>query len=159
MGASHPMGSGYDGGVKKAAFRLFACLSVAVTLAGCSTFQKDWERLAQSPALQSPEGRWDGTWKSAESGHMDRLRCIVERTGDGIYLARFHAKYGKFFNFGYAAPLHGVNREDGFHFAGEANLGWYTGGRYYYEGSVTLSNFFSTYRCKSDHGTFQMNRP
>ena len=132
---------------------------VAVTLTGCSTFQKDWERLAQTPAPQSPEGRWDGTWKSTASGHTDRLRCILEKTGDATYLARFHANYRKVLNFGYAVPLHAVKRDDGLDIAGEANLGWYAGGRYFYDGKLTDTNFFSTYRCKSDHGTFEMNRP
>jgi hypothetical protein len=132
---------------------------VGVTVAGCSTFQNDWERLAQAPAPQGVEGRWEGTWKSEASGHRDRLRCILEKTGDGIYLARFHANYQKVLNFHYDVPLHAARHDGGLYFSGEANLGWYAGGRYHYDGNVTLTNFFSTYRCRSDHGTFQMNRP
>ena len=75
------------------------------------------------------------------------------------YLARFHAKYKKVLSFGYTAPLNVQQQRDRYGFSGEANLGWYAGGRYSYEGFATPTNFVSTYQCKSDHGTFQMGRP
>ena len=63
------------------------------------------------------------------------------------------------FSFGYSVPLQVRRTNDTYQFLGEANLGWLAGGLYHYEGSATGTNFFSTYRCKYDHGTFQMGRP
>ncbi len=34
-----------------------------------------------------------------------------------------------------------------------------SGGVYHYDGDATPTNFFSTYKSKYDHGTFQMTRP
>jgi len=138
--------------------RIALCSTALLLLAGCSTFQRDWDRLDNAPAPSGIEGRWDGTWKSEASGHSDGLRCIVTRDG-GTYLARFHAKYRKIFGFGYIVPLTVEQHGGRYDFSGEANLHWYAGGRYTYQGSATATNFVSTYRCKSDHGTFQMTRP
>jgi hypothetical protein len=44
-------------------------------------------------------------------------------------------------------------------FEGEADLGWLAGGVYRYDGQATPASFFSTYKSKYDHGTFQMKRP
>jgi len=127
-------------------------------LAGCSTFQRDWERLGNAPRSSGIEGRWDGTWKSEASGHSNRLRCIVTRTNQ-TYLARFYANYAKIMRFGYTVPLKVEQHGDRVDFSGEANLHWYAGGRYMYEGSAMATNFSAAYRCKSDHGIFQMTRP
>ena len=127
-------------------------------LAGCSTFQRDWDRPGKAPAPSGLEGRWDGSWKSEASGHSNRLRCIVTRTNQ-TYLARFYANYAKIMRFGYTVPLKVEQQGDRYDFSGEANLHWYAGGRYTYKGSATATNFSATYRCKSDHGTFQMTRP
>ena len=134
-------------------------LTALLLLAGCSTFQRDWTRASNDPAPAGIEGRWDGSWKSDLSGHADRLRCIITSQGGHAYLARFHAKYGKIFSFGYTVPLTAEQHGNRYDFSGDANLGWYAGGRYTYHGSATATNFVSTYRCKSDHGSFQMRRP
>ena len=110
----------------------------------------------------SVTGRWEGTWRSEVNGHTDQLRCLMTTLTNGLCSARFQAKYrrGIFrFTFGYAVPLSVVNRGGRFEFEGEANLGWYAGGLYRYHGTATATNFTSTYRCKYDHGTFQMTRP
>ena len=139
--------------------RFASCLTGLLLFAGCSTFQRDWNRLANAPAPSGIEGRWEGIWKSDVSRHTDRLRCIVSGSGEQTFLARFHARYGKIFSFGYTVPLTTEQQGNRYDFSGEANLGWYAGGRYTYRGSATTTNFLSTYRCKSDHGTFQMHRP
>ncbi|HWY77455.1 MAG TPA: L,D-transpeptidase family protein [Verrucomicrobiae bacterium] len=129
-------------------------------LTGCSSFNHDWEKAGQWPApVDDLSGRWDGTWLSDVNGHNGRLRCIVTRKTDGIYRARFHAIYRQVLTFGYtvtlkASPADGIQR-----FNGEANLHWYAGGVYRYEGHADGTNFYSTYSCKYDHGTFQMKRP
>jgi len=103
------------------------------------------------------EGRWEGQWLSDVNGHHGKLRCIVKKEGD-IYPARFHAKYQKILSFGYTVALKAEPFENGFKFRGEANLGALAGGVYYYQGHADTTNFSSTYSCKYDHGTFQMQR-
>ncbi|GEM_PF-304797 len=138
------------------AFLLF----VSSLLSGCSSFEHDWQKTAQSPApTDGLQGRWDGTWLSDANGHDGRLRCIVTRKPDGSYRARFHAVYRKVLTFGYTVPLN-VTPADGIYgFSGQADLHWYAGGIYHYDGHADGTNFFSTYRSKYDHGTFQMKRP
>jgi len=115
--------------------------------------------MADASRSDSLEGRWEGTWKSDDSGHNDRLRCIVVHGTNGDYRARFHANYRKIFTFNYAVPLTVKQVGDSYEFAGRANLGWYAGGVYEYAGNASATNYFSTYRCKADHGVFQMHRP
>lgn len=131
-----------------------------VLLAGCSTFNRDWERMAAAPAkAEGIEGRWDGKWNSEQTGHSGRLRCILSKKTPDSYWARFKARYGKLFTYEYSVPLKVDERDGKFNFEGEANLHWWAGGVYNYKGAATTTNFFSTYRCKHDHGTFDMIRP
>ena len=77
---------------------------------------------------------------------------------NGLYNARFHAKFWKILSYGYTVPLqvHSSNRV--FRFEGEANLGKLAGGVYHYAGTVAGTNWQSTYHSRYDHGTFRMNR-
>jgi hypothetical protein len=59
----------------------------------------------------------------------------------------------------YTVILDTKPRDDGFDFQGSANLGWYAGGTYQYNGHASVTNFHSTYSCKYDYGYFQMTRP
>ena len=128
-------------------------------ITGC-TFNHDWNKAAaQPPPPDSMLGRWQGVWVSDVSHHTDKLRCVVTKKDDGSYRARFHAKYHHVLSFGYTVPLKVEPTTNGFHFSGEANLGWLAGGVYHYDGHADATNFFSTYSCKYDHGTFQMGRP
>lgn len=135
---------------------LVACL----TTIGCSTFNRDWKAAAVTSAPANDiAGRWQGTWRSEVNGHTDKLRCLVTKQSETSYTARFHAKYHKILSFGYTVNL-AVKESGGvFHFQGEANLGKLAGGLYDYAGDASATNFFSTYRCKYDHGIFQMARP
>ena len=130
---------------------------------GCSSFNRDWKAASEFAHRDSMEGRWEGKWRSEVNGHTDRLRCIVSRTTNDIYRARFQAKYRAVFRitFGYTVPLT-VERQqpgDGVRFEGSANLGALAGGRYTYQGHATATKFISTYSCKYDHGLFEMTRP
>lgn len=137
-----------------------SCLLLALLLPGCSSFNRQWKQAAAQPAPTSDiAGRWQGTWQSDASGHSDPLRCLITRNDQGEYQARFHAKYHKILTFGYTVKLDVTKVGDNFQFRGKANLHWWAGGTYDYEGKVTTTNFFSTYRCKYDHGTFLMTRP
>jgi hypothetical protein len=127
---------------------------------GCTSFSYDWEKAArQNPSPDDLQGRWQGTWVSEVNGHTDSLRCVVTKQSDGNYRARFLARYHKVLSFGYTVPLKVQVAEGKFTFSGDANLGWLKGGVYHYEGHADATNYFSTYNCKYDHGTFQMGRP
>ena len=135
-------------------------LAALLFASGCTSFNHDWKKAAaETPAQGSMEGRWQGVWVSDVTHHTDQLRCVVMRQDDGTYRARFHAKYHKVLSFGYTVPLKVELATNGFHFSGVANLGWYAGGMYHYDGTANATNFFSTYACKYDHGTFKMDRP
>ena len=127
-------------------------------LTGCSTFYRDWEQAATVVPADGLAGRWEGTWQSDDSGHHDRLRCLITPQGGGMYAARFHAIYRQTITFGYTVPLRAEATNGGLRFGGEANLGWLAGGVYHYDGRVEGAHFFSTYSCKYDHGTFTMTR-
>jgi hypothetical protein len=141
--------------------RNFSVVALPILLlCGCSTFNRDWEKAAQQPkAPDSIEGCWEGKWLSDVNGHTGRLRCLLSRESDSCYQARFRATYWKVFRFSYTVPLRFEQRDGIWHFTGEENLGKLAGGVYRYEGHATRTNFFSTYRSKPDHGTFQMQRP
>jgi len=137
-----------------------ALLALVLAAAGCSTFDRDWRLFADiTPAPGSVEGRWEGRWKSDHNGHSGKLRCVMLRTGTNNFTATFHAKYQGILSFGYTVPL--AMREDAgkFQFTGQTDLGALAGGLYNYEGTATPTNFFSTYRCPSDWGTFKLARP
>lgn len=128
-------------------------------LTGCSSFNRDWKKLDNHLPERSIEGPWTGVWQSERNNHMGRLRCILTRQNESKYLARFEAKFLKILTSHYAVPLSVTPRENEWEFSGTKNLGWYAGGRYNYRGSITTTNFVSTYRCKGDYGTFRMSRP
>lgn len=140
--------------------RLSLAILLIVLFSGCSTFNRDWQRAASNASLTNDiEGRWDGTWKSDANGHRGRLRCLMSKLDARKYEARFHAKYRKVFSFGYTIAMEVQPTNGVFKFTGDADIGKLAGGKYYYEGSASPTNFFSTYSSKYDHGTFQMKRP
>lgn len=128
------------------------------TLTGCSSFNRDWKKAAIAPS-GNIQGRWEGTWNSQANGHSGKLRCLLERLSEDSYRARFDSTYKKILHFKSTVVLNGSVTNDIFHFNGEAKLPWWAGGIYDYEGKVSATDFFSTYKCKYDHGTFQMTRP
>jgi hypothetical protein len=115
---------------------------------------------ARQPApANNLEGRWQGTWLSEVNQHTGALRCVVTQKPDGAWRARFHATYNKALTFNYTVTLKVEPATNIFKFSGDANLSWYAGGVYHYDGHSDATNFISTYSCKYDHGTFQMTRP
>jgi hypothetical protein len=137
-----------------------AILAGLLLACGCTTFNHEWVKAEAQPTPGTGVlGRWEGSWSSEVNGHNGNLRCVVTPKHDATsYRARFHAIYRKVIGFGYTVPLH-VNETNGvFEFRGDANLGWWAGGVYHYEGRVQGNDFFCTYSCKYDHGTFQMKR-
>jgi hypothetical protein len=126
---------------------------------GCS-FSRAWKKAAKEPvASGSMEGRWQGHWLSEVNGHNGKLLCIVSQQEQGDYAARFRATYKKLLKFSYTVSLKAEQRDGVWHFHGEEDLGKLAGGVYQYEGTVTPTNFHSTYRSPYDHGVFEMQRP
>ena len=134
-------------------------LGLALLANGCSSFNREWKKAAASQPANSLEGRWEGKWRSDKNGHTGKLLCLLARESDTNYHARLKATYWKIFRASYAVTFTGELRDGVWQFKGDEDLGWFAGGVYRYEGRVTPTNFFSTYRCKYDHGTFELQRP
>ena len=146
--------------------KILASMSLLTALlfaGGCSTFNhENWRAAQQPPPPNDLQGRWQGVWVSQVTGHKNELRCLVTKLDDATYQARFHAKYRKGWftvTFNYTVPLKAVKTDEAFKFTGDADLGSLAGGLYHYDGHAAGTNFFSTYSCKYDRGTFQMARP
>jgi len=139
-------------------FKILPWLGLALLSFGCSSFHRDWRAAAHRPAV-GIQGRWEGKWQSDSPKHYGRLRCLLTKIDSEKYEALFHAKYRKILGFGYTAIFVGTNANETFSFAGEADLGKLAGGIYRYEGTISPTNFFSTYKSKYDNGTFRMGRP
>ena len=135
-------------------------LAALLVLSGCSTFNRDWKAAAAKPMpANSVEGRWEGKWHSDHNGHTGGLRALVTKLDSGQYEARFHATYAVILSFSSTVNLDVRPAGGLLQFSGSADLGKAAGGLYHYEGKASGTNFFSTYECPSDHGTFQMTRP
>lgn len=130
--------------------------------AGCSSFHREWKTAIASPGpVAGLQGCWDGQWKSEQTGHSGRLRCIVTPGADGRSQARFLANYWLGFlplRFEYEVPLEVRSAGSRYEFRGSADLGKLAGGVYHYEGHADANRFFSTYKAESDYGTFEMRR-
>jgi len=140
-----------------------ATIVAVLLLCGCCSFNRAWNKAGRTPPppADSIEGRWEGRWLSDVNGHTGRLRCVLTRGGNNTntYTAHFRATYWKIFRYSYKADFPFEPREGVWHFLGDKNLGWLAGGVYHYEGRVSPTNFYSTYRSKYDHGVFEMTRP
>ncbi|HEY1169865.1 MAG TPA: hypothetical protein VGH19_00725 [Verrucomicrobiae bacterium] len=133
-----------------------------LSLTGCASFERDWRHaLVQPPArTATPAGPWKGTWLSHPSGHTGELRCLVTEKATGRYEFRFKATYWKVFRYSYSVEMPvQCDHAESCNFKGSEHLGLLAGGTYHYEGSIAGTNLTATYRCKIDHGIFQMSRP
>ncbi len=141
--------------------RGICALLLGMVASGCSTFNREWKTAAtEPPPSKDLTGRWEGSWSSDKNSHNGNLRCLVTKIDDSHYRARYKATYWKIMRFGYTVAMNVKQGTDNAHnFQGEADLGWWAGGVYRYEGQVTSTNFFSTYKSKYDQGTFRMKRP
>ena len=141
--------------------KLWAGCAAAFLACGCSAFERDWEaagKAPEQPRAGAIEGRWEGGWKSEASGHEGGLRCLLTRSAEGKLEARYRATYACCFSFEYTVPMETVQDSDAVRFRGSADLGWFAGGVYEYEGSVQGNRFLSTYSSSGDHGTFDLTR-
>ncbi len=58
---------------------VLVCLAAVFSLAGCSTFERDWRDARLTPRLQDDlAGRWEGTWRSEATGHNDHTWAVID---------------------------------------------------------------------------------
>jgi hypothetical protein len=133
----------------------------ATLLTGCSTsFNREYKTALAEPIPSTDiAGPWEGKWVSDKNGHTGKLRAVLRQTSANEYNAYFHATFWKIFRASYRVPLKADDRNGRTILSGEADLGRLSGGVYTYQGEATPDEFFSTYKSKYDHGTFQMKRP
>ena len=146
---------------------LLHLLSPLVT--SCRGFHEAWNS-PPSPAPGDPlAGRWQGEWHSDANGFHGPLRAVMTRRDDGRWRAAFHATFGRVLKACYATDLvidrttdlvSGAADLSGPRctFKGSSDLGVFGGGVYEYAGDVTGDVFTSSFRSRTDHGTFRMRR-
>ena len=143
----------------KAVFAIAVAVA-AVMLTGCSSFQREWKTAVTRERADSDiSGPWEGKWLSDKNGHTGKLRAVLTKTSGEQYDAHFHATFWKIFRAAYRVPLKYEEQNGVYTLSGESNLGWLSGGVYTYQAEATSNRFFSTYKSKHDHGTFEMERP
>jgi hypothetical protein len=146
---------------------LLHLLSPLVT--SCRGFHEAWNS-PHSPAPGDPlTGRWQGEWHSDANGFHGPLRAVMTRADDWRWRAAFHATFGRVLKACYstdlvidratdlvsgAADLSGQRCT----FKGTSDLGVFGGGVYEYAGDVTGDRFTSTFRSRTDRGTFRLRR-
>jgi hypothetical protein len=131
-------------------------------MCGCSSFDKDWKAATENwqPAGQSDiTGPWQGTWQSDSGNHSGGLRCLITRSGENVFHARFDATYWKFLRFGYEMDMSAEPHLDRVHLQGSADLGWMAGGVYRYDGTANSATFQCTYQSENQQGTLTLQRP
>jgi hypothetical protein len=139
---------------------LLVAVLAAILFTGCSSFNREWNTALNQPRSSTDiAGPWEGRWLSDKNGHTGRLRGILRQTSADEYDAFFHATFWKIFRASYRVPLKYEEVNGLFTLSGTSDLGRLSGGVYTYEGEATSSRFFSTYKNKYDHGTFEMKRP
>jgi hypothetical protein len=132
---------------------------VALILCGCSTFDREWKQALKNPRPNGIDGAWAGEWRSEKNKHHGALRCVLSQKTATAYHARFHARFLKIFQYTSETMLYGFESNGVVQLAGESDLGTLAGGVYHYKGTVTPTEFKSTYKSKYDHGRYEMVRP
>ena len=140
--------------------RIAFIAAALLLVTGCSSFNSEYKTALNKPIpTDDISGPWEGRWLSDKNGHTGKLRAVLRPKSGDEYDAHFHATFWKIMRSSYRVPLK-VDRTAGrFTLSGESDLGLLSGGVYNYEGEATPEAFFSTYKSKYDHGTFEMKRP
>lgn len=139
------------------------CTASALLMSSCSTrFHDEWRKAAAVPISdQNIEGRWEGQWSSAETGHKGRLRCVVGPALNSAGDHHFHywAAWGRFFSGSFETTQKVKITGNHVSFHGEQRMPQWAGGTYAHDGSLENGRFTATYRSAKDHGSFAMTRP
>ena len=119
---------------------------------------------AQAPqpvAAVSPSdlsGHWSGTWLSDSNGHDGPLEGDFVKIDDDHYCVHFRGQFWGLIPFSYRVVLTVTGREgDKVTMAGSSNLGFLLG-TFWYQATVTDTEFCASYCSKRDHGVFSMTR-
>ena len=137
----------------------FAAVCLLCVLAGCSGFDRDYKAAVEKGwAADSIEGPWDGRWQSQAGHGGDRIRAIITRTGPESYYARFRAKYWGIFEADQDVNLWATS-ESPVKASGSQDLGYFKGGVYHFEATISPAQLDATYRSEHDHGEFNLSRP
>jgi hypothetical protein len=130
----------------------------------CRGFHEAWSS-PPSPGAGDPlTGRWEGGWHSDANGFHGPLRAVMTRLDERRWRASFHATFAKVLKACYSTDLMIDQMPDGAvaaascTFKGASDLGTLGGGVYDYAGEVAGDVFTSTFRSRTDHGTFRMRR-
>ena len=132
--------------------------ALCLVLAGCSTFDRDWEAACQSYDHESIEGPWQGVWKSGATGQTAEVRCLVTEREEGGYVARKRIDFGFMFSGEETIPIRADHRHDMITVRGEVDRG-FNGGVLRYEGSVKNGKYTAQYHSRYDYGKYIMTRP
>ncbi len=119
------------------------------------------EEVPAKPAEEEADllvGHWVGAWYSDARGYGDDLECIIVKLTDTKYEARFKATFWKVFTWRQRVLLTVGKGEAEWTFEGEQDLGWIAGGLYTYKGTTDGETFESTYKARSDAGSYTMKR-
>lgn len=138
----------------------FACLLV---LSSCSTYQGDFAQAVADAEVppNSPQGPWQGRWKSNQNGHEGPLWCIISPVADqpGSYQFRYRAGWGRLQFGDYATVVKPANPGSPWTVQDSLELpGGF--GTYSIKGTVTNREFSATFTSDGgDHGTMTLERP
>jgi len=131
--------------------------TLLMAAAGCSTFDVRYEAALANRAPSGVEGAWEGRWQS-EGGHGgDRLRAVVTASAPDTLHVIFRAHFWGIFAADEEVDLK-VTGKSPVRAAGEADLGYFKGGVYEYDATITPAKFDATYKSKYDHGEFNLTR-
>jgi hypothetical protein len=129
---------------------------LAPLVTSCRGFQEAWNSAPAVPPGDPLTGRWHGDWHSDANGFQGPLRAVMVRLDEHRWRATFHATFAKVLKACYSTDL--VVDVGSLTFKGSSDLGTFGGGVYDYAGEVAGDLFTSTFRSRTDHGTFRMRR-
>src|SRR5688500_14048369 len=94
-----------------------------VLLAGCGSFQKEWERAGKVPSRDPFAGQWEGRWTSAKHKNAGgSLRCVLKKVDERRYHGTFRAGWLAFHGT-YSAEFSAQPKGRELRFTGDRDLG------------------------------------
>ena len=143
--------------MKPTKWTIIAVLAALPWIAGCRSFEKDWQQAASGSesAPARGTGRWIGTWGNTNNGHGGPLRAVHVSPDGTNYNARFHAVWGSHSG-SFRTTLHGAWQGDECRFTGSRRV---LGFRIETDGTLTDQTLEAVYTSAFDNGRFTLRRP